>query len=536
MERRLTELGEPNGDPSAVRRTFAGFTRVIGGETRGRFLIERDEERPSLVRGPTAEHLERFATFVLRDRRRRRARKRLIGLTPYRLAVGWELIPTPIFRIRPKIEPMVANGSRTIEFPMEGAAVITRRAITTLLGGAMRRKTPDVLYVLNCVLLAVIDGRETRACLLLHVGFGLALPGSVQVMSDGKIPDMVGSLSAGLLKKKSHYPVMNRIFLQALDRGMESLCVMIGEAGFPRSFDDPIFTVKGVLSRVRVLPSYLILAVALGRATVVRMMLTRGANSAEGWLGLTPLLLAPCGEHPKASTVIARLLLETGADARKTISQHQLRRLEKMATLLRMTTAIETVCLSKTQVRHIYALDMAAAMCNCDTVVLLLTAMRGGGDSRMCLLTQVDLDITVRLLKMGADMFQRDAEDSTPLHLAARYGRTENVAVSALHEAAQGGHGPVLQLLISKGGDCTLQDVDGKTPLQLALAHGIRTEDLLDYLTMEEDLRTLINRVEELQLDETPKRRRRFLIEKFMPRWLGGREDDGERSERTNKS
>jgi hypothetical protein len=53
---------------------------------------------------------------------------------------------------------------------------------------------------------------------------------------------------------------------------------------------------------------------------------------------------------------------------------------------------------------------------------------------------------------------------------------------------------------------------------------------------MEEDLRDLIHRVEEFQLDEMPKRRRRFLIEKFMPRWLSGREDDGERSERTNKS
>lgn len=353
--------------------------------------------------------------------------------------------------IGPKIEPMVVKGNRAIEFPSDGPAVITRKAITTLLG---KKKAPDVMYILNCVLLSIIDGRETRACLLLHIAFSLPLPANIKIEATEKIPDLVGSLSAGLLKKRSHYSLVNRIFLQALDKGMESICVMIGEAGFPKSFDDPIFTATRriltrstilpsytTLTKFAILPSYLILAIALGKATVVKMMLSRGSNlSASCWLGLTPLLLAPCGQHPKSSTIITRLLLEAGADPRIPISQTSLRKLERMATILRMEAESEAIQISKAQVKKIYPLDMAASMMNCDVVILLLNEMLRGGrvdikECRMCLLTQMDLDITVRLIKMGADVEQTDAEGNTPLHIAARYGKTEIVAV-LLHSGA----------------------------------------------------------------------------------------------------
>lgn len=90
------------------------------------------------------------------------------------------------------------------------------------------------------------------------------------------------------------------------------------------------------------------------------------------------------------------------------------------------------------------------------------------------------------------------------------------------------GHGAVLQLLISKGGDCTIENVRGETPLQVALSNGIKTDDLIDYFhttPMEDDIKALLDQVEAFQVDDAaPKRKRRFLIEKFIPRWFGNRE------------
>lgn len=49
--------------------------------------------------------------------------------------------------------------------------------------------------------------------------------------------------------------------------------------------------------------------------------------------------------------------------------------------------------------------------------------------SRLCLLVQSDVDITIRLLKGGADVGQEDSAGNTALHFAARAGKTDVVAV-----------------------------------------------------------------------------------------------------------
>lgn len=301
------------------------------------------------------------------------------------------------------------------------------------------------LDVLNCILLAVVDQREIRACLLLHVAFGLSLPSGGISFQEHSIPDLAGSLSAGLICKKIHYPIVNRIFLLGLTYGMDKICEMLMEAGFPRNFNDSIYVSPSKTFRVNFLfPSYLILAVALGRSFVVRTMLNKGASPNRSWLGLTPLLLAPCRIHPKASVAIVKALLAAGADPHHSIGQRSLRHLEKMAaTGCGTETDISAaVPISKAQIARIYPLDIAATAENCDLVIALLQGLASGGNPTesvrscgLCLLTQSDLDITIRLVKAGADVEQRDAEGNTPLHWAAKRGKTDIIAV-LLHAGA----------------------------------------------------------------------------------------------------
>lgn len=305
----------------------------------------------------------------------------------------------------------------------------------------------DGVDVLNCVLLAVIDEGELRACLILHVACGLELPSSVTAaISEARVPDYAGATFApSLLRKKTHVHLTRRIFLHALDSGMETLCLMLIGAGFPKDPNDPIF--HGPSSQLcRLLPSYFILAVALGRPAVVSSLLGKGASPNACWLGLTPLLLAQCIPRRMAATRITNVLLKAGADPFQGIKRGQLLRLERMATILRMTSHPEAVPVSQGQVSKVYPLDFAAARGQegYDNIVLLLNAMMTKGDPtrnvfgecRLCLLVQQDLDITIRLIKAGVDVEQADADGNTALHRAARRGLTDIVAV-LIHAGAQ---------------------------------------------------------------------------------------------------
>jgi hypothetical protein len=159
------EVGE---DPTATRRTFAGFATRISGrkEQRGRFLIETGDDvsadigkDESIQHGniarPPQRHKCSFAEFAATDRLRRRKRAKLLALpvAPGRKlkVTDWSHLTIPKPRASPKIEPALlkASNKRPVEFPTlnpaESSAILTRRVITTLLTNAMRKKTPDVL-------------------------------------------------------------------------------------------------------------------------------------------------------------------------------------------------------------------------------------------------------------------------------------------------------------------------------------------------------------------------------------------------------
>lgn len=194
-------------DPTALRRTFAGFATRISGtaasssghcETRGRFLIERpgpsellaSERTSGSLRDSigTAGSLSRrleceqdaravsslqanaLGLFLLQDRWRRRRRLRYVQLL--RESEGsvtvvpgdWSHLDRyPTERSSPpRIEPLPLRAGQTVrraaEFPglpvtpvipliaQSPAAALTRRALTTLLpsSSANRRKYPDL--------------------------------------------------------------------------------------------------------------------------------------------------------------------------------------------------------------------------------------------------------------------------------------------------------------------------------------------------------------------------------------------------------
>lgn len=358
----------------------------------------------------------------------------------------------------------------------------------------------------------VLDEREVRACLILHVVFGLTLPPSLGPLDPGiKIPDFAGNLPATALRKPTVHPHLHRILTLAMAKGMDCLCQMlILQAGFPRSLDDPIFVPSAGARKM--FPSYLLLAIGLRRCSLVKMMIDpsgrRGSPSGSvldqhSWLGLTPLLVA-AATGGKAATIMVRALIEAGADPALGISLQNVTSLQRYARLPRprlLAPALD----ARGPIRWVLPLDMACATESCDAVISILGAMTRPQDRQpllgchLALLVQQDLDITIRLIKAGAPVdAARDYEGSTALHWAARRGKTEILAVllhagapidainqrgwTALHEAAWHGHADAVKYLISQGADCSLPDHEtGLTALQMALKSGIPSEDLCDY-------------------------------------------------------
>ncbi|XP_050405831.1 transient receptor potential cation channel subfamily A member 1 homolog [Patella vulgata] len=99
------------------------------------------------------------------------------------------------------------------------------------------------------------------------------------------------------------------------------------------------------------------------------------------------------------------------------------------------------------------------------------------------------LDIVKCLLENGADLDSKNEEEQTPVHLAARYGRTiivkelvkhdksvvydeDEDSNTALHLAAMYGHDKVVEILIEFGSDVAARNYNQWTPLDLAASKG----------------------------------------------------------------
>jgi ankyrin repeat protein len=195
----------------------------------------------------------------------------------------------------------------------------------------------SILVSLHLIRLAVIDGQEGKACALLRECFGIPLEPALE-LSKAALPTWTGLLprlgpvKLELLSKPKLWPALLRIWMRAVERGMETLLLMLYAAGIPRYPQGPLSflapkkppktsgsgaTMGGVISAASSIissstvsgwlernyrdwvrgrfPSFFMAAIAFGRSVLVRAILSQRRTSsllASTWLGITPLLLA----------------------------------------------------------------------------------------------------------------------------------------------------------------------------------------------------------------------------------------------------
>ncbi|XP_035826279.1 transient receptor potential cation channel subfamily A member 1 homolog [Aplysia californica] len=207
-------------------------------------------------------------------------------------------------------------------------------------------------------------------------------------------------------------------------------------------------------------------ASALNHVEVVKFLVDRGARiNRPDKDNYTPLLLA--ATYGNVDTV--ELLLQKGADYRA-VDKYDKTAIFMAAEENKMVV-LEKL-LSYQQVKRL------VNDCDCYDNSPLHVASENGF-----------LEITQCLLDSGADLDDKNEEEQTPLHLAAKYGRTNIVrelikrdktivndedenSNTALHLAAQYGHNKVAKVLLDLGADVSARNYNQWTPLDLAASKG----------------------------------------------------------------
>lgn len=370
----------------------------------------------------------------------------------------------------------------------------------------------------------MIDGQEGKACALLRECFGIPLEPALELTKaplpkwNGLLPKL-GPIKLELLGKPKLWPSLLRIWMRAVERGMETLLLMLYAAGIPRYPQGPLSflapkkppkpsassmggvisaassiisssTVSGWLERnyqdwVRGrFPSFFMAAIAFGRSVLVRAILSQRKTSsllASTWLGITPLLLASAeaSVHRKqtrsrGSLWIVKELLDNGAAPLASgISFYTLlhlqdklqpRRRKHMRSTVTRPHKAQKVINKHSMVnpemwakgKVLYPVELAAACSNFELVIALL-----GRSSvyryQLGLLLQSDLDISIRLIKGGALIHPTDAHGNGPVHWAAAKGQLD-----------------LLGVLLHYGAPIDAVNVNGWTPLHQAAYYSHR--------------------------------------------------------------
>lgn len=373
-----------------------------------------------------------------------------------------------------------------------------------------KKTTDNTPYTLHLMKLAIRDQNQTSACKLLH------------------------SLNIKLAIKK-YSVMMNYLFLMAIQSGMDSLAILIMENNFPKSVNDSILSHIPQESNQNsdCYPSYFLATMAVGSETIIKYMIKRGAQVNLPWFGLSPLHLACC-LHEKGNAQLVKFLIDNNADPTLYLLYQQyflllqlrsvpfsshsynsnqdvdnsskskkssINEYRKIAMHLRQPSLPpDHQAIMAAHAVPIFPLEIAAAVTNLEAVVLILKKLESTNllsRFRYPLIIQQDVDITIRLIKAGANINQRTIYGSTPLHLAARVGNIELIAVylyfnipidveddegwTPLHEAAFFGQHEAVKYLIKQGANCDIKNAAGDTPVQVALKSGFATEEILEF-------------------------------------------------------
>ncbi len=449
--------------------------------------------------------------------------------------------------------------------------------------------------------LAVIDEQPRRALALLESGL----------------------VSTSLLRKQSLRSQVNLVFLHALHKGFEEVCLFLLESGFPSSRFNPIFAGN---VHPRRFPSYFLVSVAMKRERVVHWCLNQSEVSAgllnRAWFnGLRPLLVAQWG----GSFGVTEALLGRGAGGDRSISYLTYLRCRSyfltanriignstgsnaisasssvgssagssivggagsdpskgsacspsssLTSRIRFdlynpatrTTVNSSLSNSSSKLQQpsssshphrnrlkrlkLFSIDFACATGRFEVARLLLQSMplEAVEQNDFCLLLLPEASLAMALLKRCPRLAarQRDWQGNTPLHLAARAGRLDLMAIylqygapvdalngnhcTALHEAASACNRAGVQFLISRGADCSIVDEAGLTALQVARRAGISSEELIDFFHAADTLKQtsaflsrILKECSECSVESTQvvskKSQKRFLFQKLFGKW-----------------
>jgi len=357
-----------------------------------------------------------------------------------------------------KIRPLPKDAQRgKKEFSIKPKSRTMTR-LNNLLSKKKSKKTKD--EQLHLLKLAVQDRRVQQACAIIE------------------------ELSTNTFRKRN-FSEANNIFVRAMFNNLEPVIMLMLEKGFPPNINLPIYEIQMSNDMKVDLPSYFILAVALGNINVIKAMIKK-AYINQTWNGLTPFHIACC----KGDEKLINLLIDYGADVYQPIpieqylnlgrlKSNEARMVAKRKGILNGTYIDEqlgtnnyssknhSVIRTYPKAPYMYPIDFATATGNLKVVGLLINkiGINGIRRSRYCLMMQQQYNMSMLLLKYGATFPQVNIWNDTPLHLASRQGNLRLVIVysylinvntpgqngwSPLHEAIIRNHRDVCSIFIEK--------------------------------------------------------------------------------------
>lgn len=368
--------------------------------------------------------------------------------------------------------------------------------------------------------------------------------------------------SLTVLRKANMRSLVNELFLKALDKGFNGLVQILIESGFPENCNHSIYGD----GKSRRFPSYILLAIALGRLKVVQKMLEvqPRAQMNRGWFnGIRPLMMAQMTRKiPGQALLMTQMLLKHGAEPNRSISYSTYLKGFSFINRTRIRTPnnnnnnSKSSRISKPRPKglrtprgrreiyrnsRLYALDFATCREKYESAHLILSAKSSSdwlAKNEFCLLRLEDFEMAADILQRSPELIkQRDTRGNTPLHWVSKLGRTDMVALylrytcnvdvlnikhwTPLHEAAAGAHRATVQYLISRGADCSIKNVEGKTALQVARKNGITSEELYEFFHSADTIQRtqqLIGQltIPEITITEPAEKGSRLLIQKLM--------------------